>query len=122
MKLIIKAVSSPPQGGVVGAPQPQTLKVVGGISQPDGDTLKPFGHDLTLVFEGGAIPTQILREPGDKRSLPGAATLQLTADGANATVNVPPPLMGSPSNPTGKVWAVSGGLVSDEFDFPVGKG
>lgn len=119
MKPQITAVSSPPQGGVVGSTQPQTLQVDGGIYE-DGVRIAGFGHDLILVFEG-PMPTQVLREPGAKGSLPGAATLQLSAEGAIATVNVPVPLQGSPSVNPGKVWAASGGMVSDEFDFPVGK-
>lgn len=100
MKPIIAAVSGD-RGGVVGADQPQTLFVNG----------TGMAADTILVFEGAAIPTQVLRPP----------TVQKSQDGVIATVNVPKPIQGSPSNPTGKVWAVSGGMVSDEFDFPVGK-
>ena len=107
-------------GGIVGAPQSQTIYVDGGMYE-NGVKESGFGHDLTLVFEG-PMPVQVIREPGAKGSLPGSGTLQLSATGALATVNVPPPASGSPSNPTGRVWAVSGGMVSDEFDFPVGKG
>jgi hypothetical protein len=121
MKPIITAVSMPPTGGVVGSSQPVTLQVDGGMYD-NGVRVAGFGHDLDLIFAGGPIPTQVIREPGAPGSHPGDSTLQLSDTGAIATVNVPAPLQGSPSNPTGKVWAVSGGMVSDEFDFPVGKG
>jgi hypothetical protein len=101
MKPIITAVTSD-RGGVVGASQPQTLYVNG----------TGLGPDTILVFEGGAIPTQVLRPP----------TVKPDKAGVIATVNVPVPVTGSPSNPTGRVWAVSGDMVSDELDFPVGKG